>query len=248
MNTSNSTVADPDEIRASSKPSGLLHRTLGRGQPARRIFGSCWTSRRVGAETDRTGRRNTAAGPGDQEPDPQDQIVPVPTPIRRIERVSRRLRRPVSGIAIVVCALALGLGVTSAAQAQVNPNGPHAYFTLSDCKITLGNVAWSGSPKGAAVGGADIICSHYHSYIGAIVYLWRWDLSRGSWVNVSSGSLAYNNVYSLSEQTTKPYCGGGSTYWDDKVTVWVDSYSATFDLETGLGYYSAYSPGYFAGC
>ena len=244
----NRPAADPDEALASSKPSGLLHRTLGRGNPTRRIFANGWPSRRAIAAAYRAGRRYTAARSGDQEPNPQDQVVLAPTSVRRLERVSRRLRRPISGVAIVMCALAMGLGATSAAQAQVNPNGPHAYFVLSDCTITLGNVAWSGSPTGAAVGGADITCAHYHSYIGAIVYLWRWDISRGSWVNVSTGTLARSNAYSLSDYTTKPYCGGGSTWWDDKVTVWVDSYSATFDLGTGLGYYPAYSPGYFAGC
>jgi hypothetical protein len=147
------------------------------------------------------------------------------------------------GAAIAMCTLALGLGVASAAQAQVNPNGPHAVIPWGDCTVTLGNVAWTG---GAAVGGADLICKHYHSYVGATVYLYRWDGSK--FVLVRSGGGGYNNWYGLSVQTTPPYCGGGNTWWDDKVTVQVDSYRATFDLGAQIHYYPQWSPGFAPGC
>jgi hypothetical protein len=131
------------------------------------------------AVTRRAGRRDSAAGPSNEETATMSQVVPVPG---RRGRVTRRVRRPMIGLATALCTLALGLGAASAAQAQVNPGGPHYYFPWGDCSVALGNVAWTG---GAAVGGADISCKHYHSYIGATVQLMRWDGYR--WVDVRNG-------------------------------------------------------------
>jgi DNA-binding CsgD family transcriptional regulator len=78
MNISNSTGADPDEAVASGRPSSLLHCTLSRENPTRRIFGSSRQSRRAIAAAYRMGHRHTAVSPGNQEPDPPDQTVPVP--------------------------------------------------------------------------------------------------------------------------------------------------------------------------
>jgi DNA-binding CsgD family transcriptional regulator len=64
MNISNSTAADPDDALASGRPSSLPHCTLRQ-------------SRRAITAAHRTGRRHIAASPGDQEPDPPDQTIPV---------------------------------------------------------------------------------------------------------------------------------------------------------------------------
>jgi DNA-binding CsgD family transcriptional regulator len=79
MDISNTTAADPDEALASGRPSGLLHCTLSRDNPTRRIFGNSRPSRRAVTVADRVGRRYAAASPGDLEPDPPDQTVPVPS-------------------------------------------------------------------------------------------------------------------------------------------------------------------------
>ena len=108
----------------------------------------------------------------------------------RAGRFSRRLRRPVLGLATVACMLALGVGAASAAQAQVNPATPHHVFLWGDCSVNLGNVQTS---NGAAVGGADVMCNSTRGYITAHVYLWRAQPG-SSWVLVGSGGgTDYNN-------------------------------------------------------
>jgi hypothetical protein len=194
------------------------------------------------AATHRVAHRHSA-DPINEKTAATNQVVPASASDHPGGHVGRRALRATLGVATAMCTLALGLGVASAAQAQVNPGGPHALIQWGDCKVTLGNVAWTG---GAAVGGADIICGHYHSYVGATVYLYRYDGSK--FVYVRSGGGGYNNWYGLSVQTTPPYCGGGNTLWDDKVTVQVDSYRETFDLGTELDYYPLWSPGWAPGC
>jgi DNA-binding CsgD family transcriptional regulator len=79
MTISNSTAADPDEALASGRPFGPLHCTLSRDIPTRRIFGNNRSSRRPITAACHTRGRHTAASAGDQEPDPRDQTIPVPS-------------------------------------------------------------------------------------------------------------------------------------------------------------------------
>jgi hypothetical protein len=134
-------------------------------------------------------------------------------------------------------ALAVGLGTASAAQAQVNPDGPHFVFSWGDCQVDLGNVKTS---NGAAVGGADITCDHYHDRITAWVELYRYNGS--GWDLVSSGGGSDDNDYGLYAWTDEPVCGNWTSYWDDVVTVDVDGAQRTFDLFDGLGYAAQYAP------
>jgi hypothetical protein len=157
--------------------------------------------------------------------------------------ITVHLRRPAIALAAAACALALSLAAASAAQAQVNSGGPHYDFPWGDCSVNLGNVAW---PGGAAVGGADVTCAHYHDFISAHVYLYRWNGTR--WVDVRGGDGTNYDNYRLSVRTAPPYCGGGKAYWDDVVSVNVDGSTAQFDLDNALGYAPQYSPGHVAGC
>jgi hypothetical protein len=147
-------------------------------------------------------------------------------------RIGRCLALGAALAALSTCALA------GTASAQVNTAGPHSTFAWGDCSVTLGNVkTWNG----AAVGGSDIACGHYRGFISARVDLWRWD--GATWRDVgTSGWVSTQNAYRLSVQTSPPYCGGGTAYWDDIVQVNVDGYKQTFDLGKALGYYPQYAP------
>ena len=84
-----------------------------------------------------------------------------------IHRITRRTR--LVSVAVALAATAT-IGIASSAHAQVNLQGPNWTFPWGDCPVTVGNVKWS---NGAAVGGADIQCRHYHRSITAKVDLWR---------------------------------------------------------------------------
>jgi hypothetical protein len=93
------------------------------------------------------------------------------------------------------------------------------------------------------VGGVDVNCGTRHDYVGATVYLW-WRYSDSSpWNRAGMGTYAALNTRAISVWTGPPSCGGGAVQWDVKATVYVDSYSRTFDLGQGLGYYPRYQPG-----
>jgi hypothetical protein len=132
------------------------------------------------------------------------------------------------------------IGIASSAHAQVNLQGPNWTFPWGDCPVTVGNVKWS---NGAAVGGADIQCRHYHRSITAKVDLWRRINPNSPWVRVGTSDwVSTSNTYWLSVQTWPPYCGGGNAQWDDIVTVNIDGYQTTFDLYSGIKYFAWYWP------
>jgi hypothetical protein len=162
----------------------------------------------------------------------------ISAPKRGLGGISRRVLRPIYGLAAAACTLTLIFGGASAAQAQVNPIAPNYVFSWGDCPVTLGGVAWT---NGWAVGGVDVNCHSRHGSVSATVYLWRWNGS--SWSAVGSGTGAYSNAYGISVWTQPPICGGGNTWWDETATVHVDGSSKTFDLYQGLGRYPTYSPG-----
>jgi hypothetical protein len=164
-------------------------------------------------------------------------------PAGKYRRLPRYLRRPAIALTSTACALAISLGAATAAQAQVNPKGPNYPFAWGDCWVDVGNVASTG---GVAVGGVDIYCGHYYD-ITAHIYLYRWNINAKKWVLVGTGGGAGYN-YQLSVQTSKPYCGGGKTYWNDVASVNIDGYSKTFNLDNALGYPPRYAPGWAPGC
>ena len=152
-------------------------------------------------------------------------------------RFSRRLRRPVFGLAAAACMLALGVGAASAAQAQVNPAAPHYVFPWGDCSVNVGSVA---TPNGAAVGGVDVTCNSTRGHITAYVYLYR-DIG-GSWVLVGSGGGTDYNNHGLYAWTAPPVCGYYTSYWDEVAVVNVDGSQHTFDMASGYGRYPSYAP------
>jgi hypothetical protein len=169
------------------------------------------------------------------------EITTTATPGRSRGRQPRRVLRSLLGLAAVACTLALALGVAPAAQAQVNQIGSHT-FLWGDCPVTLGTVKWT---NGWAVGGVDVNCYTRHDYVGATVYLW-WRYSPSSPWNRAAMGTDYNFstwAISVPTQPQPPICGLPEVQWDVKATVYVDSYSATFDLGQGLGYYPRYQPG-----
>ena len=132
-------------------------------------------------------------------------------------------------IAVATAALAGAIGIAGSAHATVNttpPNAPYTYqwFPGYDCTVLVGAVR---TGNGAAKGGADIACNHYHKIITSKVTLYRFTRSTGGQSVTSSAWTSVYDNYRLSVQTGS-ICGG-SARWLTRTTVHVDGVQVTID-------------------
>jgi hypothetical protein len=96
---------------------------------------------------------------------------------------------------------------------------------------------------GGAVGGTDVSCHSYRSYITITVNLWRY--SSAGWQWISSGSAASYGNYWASAATARPSYIGGCAAWDITASVVVDGFrldSTTLDYGGLTGRYPRYDP------
>ena len=128
---------------------------------------------------------------------------------RSRERVSRRLRPLVVGVAAVVLGTGAAVGLfASAANADVNGQFPTlSTTTWKDCRIWAGDQA---SPQLYAIGDTTVLCNSYHN-IAVHTRLYR----NGVLIATSANPYSYfsNTKYVHDVPTAPIHCGGSATWY-----------------------------------